>query len=89
MPFDVHWGLPTSFGYRKAHRTSVGARKAAMHARDACALLLARCTMAIALCSEQAEEPPRWVRILSGQGIPLAWIDLLRESIVADLSPGL
>ena len=89
MPFDAHWSLPTAFGYRKGHRTSSGARKAALCARDACALLLARCTMAIALCGGREEEPPRWIRVLVNQGIPAAWVDLLRESIVADLSPGL
>ena len=89
FPFEAHWRTPHSCGYRQAHRTSEGARRAALRSRDACALLLSRCTMAIALCSRVPEDPPRWVRILTTNGIPSAWIDVLRESVVADLSPNL
>ena len=41
FPFDCHWRLPQDHGYRSAHRTSAGARKAALRSRDACVLLLA------------------------------------------------
>ena len=89
FPFDSFWRLPQDHGYRSAHRTSAGASKAALRSRDACVLLLARCTMAIALCGQTDVDPPAWIRVLVTNGFPSPWIDILRSSIVADLSPGL
>ena len=83
-----HWSLPSQFGYMDSHRTATAARNAAARARDACVLLLARCSMAIALCDRPGNQPPSWVRTLQGR-VPSAWIDILRHSIVAKFAPGL
>ena len=89
FPYGAYWPLPRETGYRMAHRTSRGARTAAFQARDACALLLARCSMAIALCTSGTGGTPSWTATLSTNGIPGSWIDILQDSVIADLSPGL
>ena len=89
LPFDCHWPLPMDCGYLRVHSNAHQARRAAVRARDACILLLARCTMALALCMRPNEEPPMWILILSQQGVPPSFIDLVRTSIIADFSPGL
>ena len=89
MPFDAHWALPRECGYLHGHRTGHAARIAAMRSRDACVLLLARCTMATALCAQLGESPPGWVRVLENRGVPAVWIDFLQQSVISDLSPGL
>ena len=85
---STHWSLPRDCGYLQAHRSGQAARTAAGRSRDACVLLLARCTMAIALCDRSNNPLPPWVHALQGK-VPGAWIDVLQESVVADLSPGL
>ena len=89
FPFDAFWPLPKDFGYRQVHAVRASAHAAAMRARNACALLLARCTMAVALCTVPGEEPPRWIPALHQASVSPAWVDKLRDSIIADLSPGL
>ena len=84
----THWSLPSEFEYLKVHRTGLSARIAAARSRDACVLLLARCSMAIALCDHPGNGPPHWLRPLQGR-VPSAWIDILQQSVVADFSPGL
>ncbi|PIL26011.1 hypothetical protein GSI_11765 [Ganoderma sinense ZZ0214-1] len=84
------WPLPSERGYRHLHKDEYSARKAAALSRDACALLVARCTLAIALVTTDPKaNPPQWYTLLADKGVPLAWIDMLRDSVVADLSPGL
>ena len=48
VPSGAPWPLQHVYGYLKAHRNAFSARVAALRSRDACVLLLARCTMAIA-----------------------------------------
>ena len=88
FPWDSHWSLPTQCGYLKIHPTAAQARKAAMRSRDACVLLLARCSMAIALCTSPTDIYPRWIGVLQGQ-VPGPWIDILRNSVVSQFAPGL
>ena len=93
IPSGAHWPLPHAWGYLRAHKSAHAARLAALRSRDACVLLLARCTMAIALCVSSEEprhpkRPPNWISILDGR-VPSAWIDILQHSVVSDLSPGL
>lgn len=84
------WPLPSERGYRKVHKSEYLARKAAGQSRDACALLVARCTLAIALVTTDPNaNPPQWYQILTEKKVPPAWVDMLRDSVVADLSPGL
>ena len=90
---DKHWPLPHVCGYLDTHRSAYAARVAALRSRDACVLLLARCTMAIALCARSEDtpsvrRPPNWMYVLDGC-VPAAWIDILRHSVVSDLSLGL
>ena len=61
IPSGAHWPLPHAWGYLRAHKSAHAARLAALRSRDACVLLLARCTMAIALCvsSEEPRHPKR------------------------------
>ncbi|KAI1789777.1 hypothetical protein LXA43DRAFT_856405, partial [Ganoderma leucocontextum] len=85
-----YWPSPSERGYRNVHRDEYTARKAAGKSRDACALLVARCTMAIALVTtDTSANPPQWFQLLTNEGVLPAWIDLLRDSIITDLSPGL
>ena len=84
----THWSLPSEYEYLKVHRTGLSARNAAARSRDACVLLLARCSMAIALCDHPGNGLPHWRRPLQGR-VPSAWIDILQHSVVADFSPGL
>ncbi|KAI0640277.1 hypothetical protein C8Q77DRAFT_1046508, partial [Trametes polyzona] len=74
FPFDPFWPNPSEYSYRDPFPTMSAARVAALKARDACAILAAWCTMAIALLTT---------------GVPPAWIDEFRASALADLSPGL
>lgn len=93
VPSGAPWPLQHVYGYLKAHRNAFSARVAALRSRDACVLLLARCTMAIALSAREQDtglprQPPNWISILDGL-VPAAWVDILRLSVVSDLSPGL
>lgn len=93
VPSGAPWPLPHVYGYLKAHKNAYSARVAALRSRDACVLLLARCTMAIALSAHSQDthltrRPPNWISILDGR-VPAAWADILRLSVVSDLSPGL
>ena len=83
-----HWSLPNQFGYLTHHASASAARRAAARARDACVLLLARCSMAITLCDRPGNQPPSWVRTLQGR-VPSVWIDILLESVIAKFAPGL
>ncbi|KAI0373835.1 hypothetical protein BV20DRAFT_937302, partial [Pilatotrama ljubarskyi] len=88
FPFDPYWPNPSEFRYKEVHISETAARISALKARDACLLLAARCSMAIALCSRDPDaQPPHWVPLLMNAGVPSAWIDLLRESAISDLSP--
>ena len=85
IPSGAHWPLPHAWGYLRAHKSAHAARLAALRSRDACVLLLARCTMAIALCVSSEEprhpkRPPEWMSILNGR-VPSAWIDILHHSV--------
>ena len=88
IPWTACWSYPSDFGYMKVHRTGTAARNAAMRARDACVMLLCRCSMTIALSNVTQSDPPSWIRSLQGR-VPNAWIDILQSSVVADFSPGL
>lgn len=90
FPFDPFWPNPSEYRYKDVYPTEAAAKAAALKGRDACALLAARCTMAIALCTVHPDtNPPRWVIALMKQKVPSAWIDALRASVIADLSPDL
>ena len=88
IPWTAYWSYPSDFGYMKVHQTRLSARNAAMRARDACVMLLCRCSMAIALSNVTQSDPPSWIRSLQGR-VPSAWVDVLEGSVVADFSPGL
>ncbi|TBU36528.1 hypothetical protein BD309DRAFT_933489 [Dichomitus squalens] len=89
FPMDVFWGLPSTFGYCHVHFSDARARVAIAKSRDACLVLAARCTLAIALISTDSNtEPPRWFRVLADQNVPPVWLDMLRDAGIADLSPG-
>ncbi|KAI1783061.1 hypothetical protein LXA43DRAFT_837599, partial [Ganoderma leucocontextum] len=84
------WPSPSQRGYMDVHRSEYAARKAAEKSRDACALLVARCTMAIALVTTDPNaNPPQWIELLTDKGAPPAWIDIVRDSVLSNLSPGL
>ena len=86
--WDAHWTLPNACGYLQTHRSAAAARSAAMRSRDACVLLLARCSMAIALCASVTDMDPGWIAVLQGQ-VPASWIDIVRKSVVSRMAPGL
>ena len=90
FPFNSHWALPRTTGYRDAHKSFRAARHSLWRARDALFLLAARCTLAVALLEMfPPTSPPRWQRILTTAGLSSTWIDELADSIIVDLSPGL
>ena len=84
------WPLPSECGYTKVHKDEYSAHKAASRSQDACAVLTVRCTMAIALVTTDPNtNPPQWCQKLTDKGVPAAWIDMLRDSVITDPSPGL
>ncbi|KAH9913886.1 uncharacterized protein BXZ73DRAFT_12322, partial [Epithele typhae] len=89
LPFDPHWPSPEECGYREVYSTAYAAHSAAIRSRSAFKVLLARCTMAIALHISPETEPPAWVRLLTSHNVPSAWIQLLRTSITSNFSPQL
>lgn len=90
FPFDAFWPNPSDCGYKKEWGSAHGARVAAYRSLDACRVLLARCTMAVALASpDLCARPPRWVKVLLQKKVPPQWVEFFQASLVADLSPGL
>lgn len=73
FPFDSFWPNPSEYRYKDVHPTEAAAKAAALKGRDACALLAARCTMAIALCTVHPDiNPSRWVITFMKQTAPSA-----------------
>ncbi|KAI0349115.1 hypothetical protein OH77DRAFT_193670 [Trametes cingulata] len=93
FPCDPHWPLPREMGYLQNHRSLDAAKRALWKSRDALFLLVARCSLAIALAGmlprQGVNAPPAWLRILIDAGVTPTWIDELGQSLIADLSPGL
>ncbi|RPD59563.1 hypothetical protein L227DRAFT_563977 [Lentinus tigrinus ALCF2SS1-6] len=89
FPLDPFWPTPTECGYNRLWGDERGARRAAYRSLDACRVLLARCSMAIALASPDPGAPlPRWVEILLREGADPKWVDVFRASLISSLKPG-
>ena len=90
FPFDAFWPLPCQFGYDRWHKTQGSAFAAAAKARDACLVLTARLSMAMALCEHENHGlEPAWVEILRKAKCPSSWIDELRNSPIANFAPNM
>ncbi len=91
LPVDAsYWPSPSDWGYTMVHKDERSARRAVAKSQDACAVLAARCSMAIALVTTDANaDPPQWIQLLKDEDVPPAWIDVLRDSVLSNLSPGL
>ncbi len=90
FPFDAFWHEPLEYGYRNIHPHDVAARRAIGKSLDALRALLARTSLSIALTDPDANvSPPLWVSVLIHERVPDAYIDLLRQSVVAEFSPGM
>ena len=90
FPFDPFWPNPSDCGYKKEWPSEHSARVAAYRSLDACRVLLARCTMAVALATDDTTvRPPRWVQILLDKKIPAIWVEHFQASLVPNLSLGL
>lgn len=90
LPSIPFWPRPKHYGYRDVYRRESWAHAAARKAYDAFALLCARCSLAIALVTTDATAAvPQWVEILRKAGVPKESVDVLRQNIVSNLSPGL
>ena len=90
FPFDAYWPNPTECGYKRQWQDEQAARSAAYRSLDACRVLVARCSMAIALASPDLHDsPPRWTLILLQNDILARWVEHFQTSIIPDFSPGL
>ncbi|KAI0713065.1 hypothetical protein C8T65DRAFT_555530, partial [Cerioporus squamosus] len=91
FPFDAFWHEPSAYGYKNVHPHEVAARRAVAKSLDALRALLARTSLAIALTTpDLSTTQPLWVSALMAKKVPEAWIDLVRQSVIADFSsPGL
>lgn len=58
FPFDPFWPNPSEYCYENVYPTEAAAKAAVLKRRDACALLGARCPIAIALCTEPPDTDP-------------------------------
>ena len=90
FPFDAFWPNPSECGYKNDWPNEHSARVAAYRSLDACRVLLARCTMAVALATHDTnQQPPRWAQILLDNNIPPIWVEYFQASLVPNLSHGL
>ena len=88
FPFDAYWPNPTECGYKQEWADQQVARSAAYRSLDACRVLLARCSMAIALASPDLHDcPAHWKLILLQNDILARWVEHFQTSIIPDFSP--
>lgn len=89
-PYTALWPTPTECRYRSVFRTHGQARYALARSLDALFVLVARCSLAIALVTpDVTARPLPWIPHLIGKGVPPAWIDLLQNTHISNFSPGL
>ncbi|KAI0713028.1 hypothetical protein C8T65DRAFT_574257, partial [Cerioporus squamosus] len=89
FPFDPFWPIPSECGYKRVHKFAHYARTAALKSLDACHVLMARCSMSIALNNpNDSASVPLWVKQLMSTNADPTWIDFIRQSVLADFSPG-
>ena len=90
FPFDCFWPMPKECGYQSAHSTPDLARRACARSLDAFRALMARCSMAIALNTPDPDAPiPLWITLLMNANVDDTWLNMFRQSILADFSLGI
>ena len=91
--FPLEFGFfpfPKSYGYLRTHRSEHFARKCAMRARDAFQPLMAMCSFMLSYQHGRVYpngQEPTWVKaILDSNRVHPEWLQLFRDSPIADLS---
>ena len=93
LPFDfAYFRMPSQYGWGRDSGDQQYARKLAMRSRDAFNPLMALCSAAIASHLHRDLDPltdnPKWAQTLIEKGVHPEWVTSLRQSAVADFSPG-